>query len=201
MKKALRDYARARMTDDAPVREKAELFAPAGRRHRAGPGFCDARNMDLREALGGEDVFKQARPVQRLRQHAVGQRGMRKAFNVYENTVTSLYEACKPEILRKGKGRQVAAFQYLRGVIDSIVDQVDIDAVILRIGVSCWTRAWWWTTRRNSPRSNTRANTGSSPTRPVLDLSKIELRQAEARTSAGLLQEYRDRRSARLHPA
>lgn len=58
----------------------------------------------------------------------------RKAFNVYENTVTSLYQACKPEILGRGKGRQVALFQYLRGVIDSLIDDVDVDTVNRRIG-------------------------------------------------------------------
>ena len=45
----------------------------------------------------------------------------RKSFNVYENTISSLYEACKPEVLGRKLGRVVSAFQYLRGVMDSIV--------------------------------------------------------------------------------
>src|SRR5205814_2051362 len=51
-----------------------------------------------------------------------------------ENTITSLYEACKPEILGQDAVRFVAAFQYLRGVIESIIEQKDINAVSLRIG-------------------------------------------------------------------
>ena len=55
---------------------------------------------------------------------------------MYENTITSLYEACKPEVMQRGKQsrvREVAAFQYLRGVIDSLIEQKDIDAISLRI--------------------------------------------------------------------
>ena len=46
----------------------------------------------------------------------------------------SLYEACKPEILGQPVVRSVAVFQYLRGVLESIVEQKDIDAVALRVG-------------------------------------------------------------------
>jgi len=58
----------------------------------------------------------------------------RKGFAVYENTITGLYEACKPEILGKPVVRSVAVFQYLRGVVEAIVEQADIDAVALRVG-------------------------------------------------------------------
>ena len=54
---------------------------------------------------------------------------MAEGFAVYENTITSLYEACKPEILGSPVVRSVAVFQYLRGVVDSIIEQKDIDAV------------------------------------------------------------------------
>ena len=57
-----------------------------------------------------------------------------KGFAVYENTITGLYEACKPEILGKPVVRSVAVFQYLRGVLDAIIEQKDIDAVALRVG-------------------------------------------------------------------
>jgi len=58
----------------------------------------------------------------------------RKGFAVYENTITGLYEACKPEILGKPVVRSVAIFQYLRGVLDAIIEQKDIEAVALRVG-------------------------------------------------------------------
>ncbi|MFL1467008.1 type I restriction endonuclease [Marinobacter sp. HN1S83] len=47
----------------------------------------------------------------------------RKQFNVYENTVTALYEACKPEIFQQHDNQRIAAIQYLRGVLDALVEQ------------------------------------------------------------------------------
>jgi type I restriction enzyme R subunit len=58
----------------------------------------------------------------------------RKGFAVYENTITGLYEACKPEVLGRPVVRSVAVFQYLRGVVDAIIEQKDLDAVGVRIG-------------------------------------------------------------------
>lgn len=53
---------------------------------------------------------------------------------MYENTISSLYEACKPEVLGQGKGRMVSAFQYLRGMMDAIVEQANLDNAVRRIG-------------------------------------------------------------------
>lgn len=58
---------------------------------------------------------------------------IRKTYCVYENTITSLYEAAKPEIIGRPVVRTVAFFQYLRGVIDGIVEQQDVDTASQRI--------------------------------------------------------------------
>jgi len=63
----------------------------------------------------------------------LGQDELRQSFNVYENAISGLYEACKPEVLGQGKGRLVSAFQYLRGVMDAIVEQADLDGAIQRL--------------------------------------------------------------------
>ena len=42
----------------------------------------------------------------------------RKSFDVDQQTILSLYEACKPDVLGLRKGRVVSAFQYLCGVMD-----------------------------------------------------------------------------------
>ena len=44
-----------------------------------------------------------------------------------------MYEACKPEVFAQKAIQHVAVFQYLRGVIDSIIEQQEVDAVALRI--------------------------------------------------------------------
>jgi type I restriction enzyme, R subunit len=134
MKKALKDYARGQEgLDDVPVKEKAELFRLLDDAIEQGMRFCGERGMDLEAVLGDADVFKNIGLFNEYADALLGNEEWRKVFNVYENTVTSLYEACKPEVLGKGKGRLVAVFQYLRGVMDGIVDQVDIVAVSRRI--------------------------------------------------------------------
>jgi type I restriction enzyme R subunit len=47
--------------------------------------------------------------------------------------VSSLYEACKPEIFKQAPRRLIPVIQYLRGVIDMHVDQADIDAISQKI--------------------------------------------------------------------
>jgi len=135
MKKALKDYAQGQDgLAEPPVKEKAELFTLLDDSIQQGLAFCQEKGVVLGEILQTKDVFKN---VGRFNQYAdtlLGKDEWRKAFNVYENTITSLFEACKPEILGKDVVRYVAVFQYLRGVIDSIIEQKDIAAVSLRIG-------------------------------------------------------------------
>jgi|CXWL01.1.fsa_nt_gi type I restriction enzyme R subunit len=135
MKKALKDYAQGQDgLAEPPVKEKAELFTLLDDSIQQGLAFCQEKGVALGDIFQTKDVFKN---VGRFNQYAdtlLGKDEWRKAFNVYENTITSLFEACKPEILGKDAVRYVAVFQYLRGVIDSIIEQKDIDAVSLRIG-------------------------------------------------------------------
>jgi type I restriction enzyme R subunit len=72
--------------------------------------------------------------VPRNKSKPAGAKGKDKAEQKAQETVTALYEACKPEVLSRGKARTVSAFQYLRGVRDTIVEQVDVDAAVRRLG-------------------------------------------------------------------
>jgi type I restriction enzyme, R subunit len=134
MKKALRDYAAGPTEDDElPVREKDALFALLDDAIEQGLGFCTANGVPLRDALGREDVFTKLGQFNGYADTLLASDELRKSFNVYENTVSALYEACKPEVLSRGKARTVSAFQYLRGVMDTIVEQVDVDAAVRRL--------------------------------------------------------------------
>lgn len=135
MKKALRDYAQGQEgLDEPPVKEKAELFTLLDDSIVQGLAFCKEKGVALGEILQTRDVFKNVGRFNEYADTLLSNDEWRKAFNVYENTITSLYEACKPEILGRDVVRHVAVFQYLRGVIDSIIEQKNIDAVSLRIG-------------------------------------------------------------------
>ncbi len=135
MKKALKDYAQGEDgLDDLPVKEKAELFRLLDEAIEQGMAFCREKDIDLAAILGKEDVFQNITLFKQYADRLLGNSEWRKAFNVYENTISSLYEACKPEVLGRGKGRHVAAFEYLRGVVDAIIAQADVDAINQRIG-------------------------------------------------------------------
>lgn len=136
MKMALKDYAQGGDDDEPPVKEKAELFRLLDDAIEQGLAFCQEKEIALREVLGNDDVFKNIGRFNRFADTLLTNDEWRKGFNVYENTISSLYEACKPEIMGRGKHsrvREVAIFQYLRGVIDSLIEQKDIDAISLKI--------------------------------------------------------------------
>jgi N-6 DNA Methylase/Domain of unknown function (DUF3387)/HsdM N-terminal domain len=136
MKKALKDYAQgAEGADEPPVKEKAELFRLLDDSIEQATAFCQSHSVRIDKLLNTEDTFKNVEQFKEYADVLLTQDEWRKAFSVYENTVTALYEASKPEILRQPEiVRTVAVFQYLRGVIDAITEQTDIDAVGLRVG-------------------------------------------------------------------
>jgi type I restriction enzyme R subunit len=95
--------------------------------------FCREKGIDLKALLATDKVFVNINTFKAYANILLSKDEWRKAFNVYDNTISSLYEACKPEILGQREQPLVFVFEYLRGVIDSIVEQQDIDAVSLKI--------------------------------------------------------------------
>jgi type I restriction enzyme, R subunit len=135
MRKALKDYAQGQEgQEDLPVREKKELFTLLDDAIAQGTTFCAELGIDLALLLTSKDVFKNVSTFDEYADKLLAKDEWRKGFAVYENTITGLYEACKPEILGKPIVRSVAVFQYLRGVLDAIIEQKDIDAVAQRVG-------------------------------------------------------------------
>tara|TARA_R110002111_G_scaffold124196_7_gene188326 strand:+ start:12 stop:1277 length:1266 start_codon:yes stop_codon:yes gene_type:complete len=134
MKKALKDYGLSdEGTDKAPVQEKEVLFELLDKAIEEGTKYCNECGIDLSVVMETEDIFSKVVKFNEYADILLGKDEWRKSFNVYENTITSLYEACKPEILGNTVVREVAVFQYLRGVIDSIIQQADIDKVSAKV--------------------------------------------------------------------
>jgi type I restriction enzyme R subunit len=135
MRKALRDYALGQEgQENLPVREKAELFKLLDDGIAQGIAFCAEIGIDLTAPLKTKDVFKNVGTFGEYANTLLKRDEWRKGFAVYENTISSLYEASKPEILGKPIVRSVALFQYLRGVVDAVIEQKDIDAVAVKVG-------------------------------------------------------------------
>ena len=134
MKKALKDYAQGEDgLDEAPVRDKAALFALLDDAAEQALAYCAASGIGLREVLAGGDVFAKIGLFNGFADTLLASDELRRTFYVYENTVSSLYEACKPEVRGHDKVRVVAALAYLRGVTEALVEQLDIDKVMLRV--------------------------------------------------------------------
>lgn len=100
MRKALKDYAQGQEgNEQLPVQEKRELFKLLDESIAQGTAFCCDHGIDLAELLQSKDVFKNIGMFNEFADKLLSKDEWRKGFAVYENTVTSLYEACKPEIL------------------------------------------------------------------------------------------------------
>ncbi|WP_295442104.1 type I restriction endonuclease subunit R [uncultured Thiodictyon sp.] len=135
LKKALKDYGEGDQGDDEPpVKDKGELLRLLDEAIAQGSAFCSSINIPIDKALEGRDVFQKLGLFEGWANALLYKDEYRKAFSVYENTITGLYEAAKPEVLGRPVVRTVAVFQYLRGVVDSIIQQQDVDAAIRRVG-------------------------------------------------------------------
>ncbi|WP_257236673.1 type I restriction enzyme subunit R domain-containing protein [Nostoc sp. 'Peltigera malacea cyanobiont' DB3992] len=134
MKQALADYALGDDGDkeDSPIQEKSNLFELLDDAIAQGLNFCRELEIDLESILKIPETLQKLVRFNQFADTLLQKDEWRKAFFVYQNTITSLYEACKPEIIKQPRPL-VFIFQYLRGVIDSIIERKDIDSASLKI--------------------------------------------------------------------
>lgn len=134
LKKAIKEYGEGgEGTDEPPIKDKEELFRLLDDAIEQCEAFCSSKSIHIDKALESDDIFKKVELFEGWANTLLEKDDWRKSYNVYENTITGLYEASKPEILGKPVVRIVAIFQYLRGVISSIVQQQDIESSVRRI--------------------------------------------------------------------
>jgi len=135
MNKALAEYALGsdENSEDEPVKDKSNLFDLLDDALEQGNKFCKNLNIKIDTVLKSKDTFKNIKSFKQFADKILEKDEWKKEFVVYENTITSLYEACKPEILGAESRPLVFVFQYLRGVIDSIIGKEDIEAVRQKI--------------------------------------------------------------------
>ncbi|MBL0716600.1 MAG: HsdR family type I site-specific deoxyribonuclease, partial [Desulfosarcina sp.] len=129
MKRALADYALGSegKADDTPVQEKSVLFKLLDDALEQGNGFCANLGIELENILKTWETFRNIELFDQYANKILEKDEWKKEFFVYENTITSLYEACKPEILVDSARPLVFVFQYLRGVIDGIINRQDVE--------------------------------------------------------------------------
>lgn len=134
LKKAIKEYGQGgEGMDDPPVRDKEELFKQLDEAIEQGRAFCAEHDIDIDQVKGGGDAFKQIAQFKDWADRLLARDDRRKSFTVYANTINALYEASKPEILGQPVVQTVSVFQYLRGVIDSLIERQDIDSAVRQI--------------------------------------------------------------------
>ena len=134
MRKALKDYAQGQDGQEGlPVRDKDELFRLLDDAIEQGKSFCGGLGIDLATLFESRDVFKNVSIFEDYANTMLTKDEWWKGFAVYENTISGLYEACKPDILGRPVVRVVAVFQYLRGVLEAIIERTDISTVALLV--------------------------------------------------------------------
>jgi type I restriction enzyme R subunit len=119
--------------DEPPVKDKESLFKLLDDAIDQATAFCTAQGIALAEVIAHDDVFAKLGLFNGFANTLLGNDDARRSFYVYENTVSALYEACKPEVLVRGKARAVAALAYLRGVTEALIHEQDIEKVVQRI--------------------------------------------------------------------
>ncbi|MCB9939338.1 MAG: type I restriction endonuclease subunit R [Planctomycetaceae bacterium] len=134
LKKALRDYAEGSDDGDLPVQNKSVLFDLLNQAIDEATKFCEGNDMPLDElSKNAGQIFKSVKIFGDYADILLSDEQVRKSFYVYENTVSALYDACKPEIFGDPIVRRVAVFQYLRGVVDALIEGQDVSEVQRRI--------------------------------------------------------------------
>lgn len=134
MRKALADYALGEgEKEEEPVQDKSQLFTLLDDALIQGGDYCKKIGINLQDALDAGGAFNKIGVFKAFADKLLEKDAYRKEFYVYENTISSLYEACKPEILEGHFKPMISVFQYLRGVVDGIVGESNIEKVKLKI--------------------------------------------------------------------
>jgi type I restriction enzyme, R subunit len=133
MKKALADYAEGGDNCKSPVQEKDNLFKLLDDAIAEGVSFCDTVGIKLQDVVDKKHTFEKVGIFRSFADSLLAKDDYWKEYKVYENTISSLYEACKPEILEGAFRPMVPVFQYLRGVAEGIIEGQDTEIAKTKI--------------------------------------------------------------------
>lgn len=118
MKKALAAYGRGGdKPEDQPVQVKDNLFALLDNTLTEAITFCKEHGVNIEEISVGDHAFKKLDQFNTFANILLKNDETSKAFAIHENLISTLAEACKPEIYKQPRPL-VGVFAYLRGVMD-----------------------------------------------------------------------------------
>ncbi len=116
------------------MQPKSELMVLLDESIQACRAFCDKHEINLQALLDADATFSKLGLFDDYANILLSKDELRKEFAVYDNTCYSLYEACRPDILKqRHKYRIVEAIHYLRSVVDQHIGQADVERASHRI--------------------------------------------------------------------
>jgi type I restriction enzyme R subunit len=141
IKRALVDYGNGEDADEDqnpegedPVQDFAQLYVLLDETIALCESFCLSQGINLRSIVESGETFSKLEWFDDFANILLGNDDLRKEFNVYDNTIVGLYEACRPDILKyRAKYAIVEVIHYLRGVIDSHIGFANIERAEDRI--------------------------------------------------------------------
>ena len=140
LNKALADYSRRKDAGDSEDQEvaaedKSVLFQLLKSAIQQGADYCLSLDINLGKIRYETDNFNKIGLFDEYTDKLIANDEYRKQFNVYQNTIDNLYDACKPDILNDNQtDRQwVSIFKFLRGCVDANVDHGNIEQAKKRI--------------------------------------------------------------------
>ena len=132
LKKALADYAEGSKgkgseedKEEFPVREFEELLEFLDQAIIEAKTYCKVLGADIDAILSiGEKGFREVELFNEYANIILEKDEYRKQLNLYENTISALYDSAKPEIYDYPEAKKARdVFEYLRKVVDRNVDQ------------------------------------------------------------------------------
>ena len=121
--------------DDTPVQDKDQLFVLLQDAITECEKWCSSIGIDLNKIVASKLVFSKLSFFDEYADTIVASDEHKNQFMVFDNTIDSLYDACKPEILGRRKDFPLAAIiHYLREVVDGLADRGNLDNAKRRIG-------------------------------------------------------------------
>lgn len=120
--------------EDSPAQEKDQLYVLLQEAINECLAFCQNREVDLTEIAQNSLVFSKIALFDAYADALISDDEYKNQFIIYDNTIDALYDACKPEILKRRKDFPMAAIiHYLRQVIDGKADRSDLENAKRRI--------------------------------------------------------------------
>ncbi|MBZ0182365.1 MAG: type I restriction endonuclease subunit R [Melioribacteraceae bacterium] len=133
MKKALTEYALGGDDESLPVKDKTELFKLLDEAAEQIKSFFDKLEIDYNSVIDQNETFRQISAFAHFADIILRNDETRKEFFIYENTLSNLYHACKPEIIGDFSRPIIPFANYLRDIIDSVINLQSIEYVKQKI--------------------------------------------------------------------